>query len=269
MDLDGTLLNSDKHIDSELILYLKKIISKGIKVVLISGRHYEEMERYACEIGLGEETGYIVSCDGAYIRTGEGSILYQSELLTQQDILNFTDCCTRHSKVCFFDKNKDYVVGGGIETAAKKIFRTLKKNHRRVYLTKRQMRGENQNSFEKIVIRKKGGVSYDEYIKLKNFRKEYNIDYLSAGEVEIRSLSTGKLPAMQYIMKREEWKNEEIIVFGDDGNDIEMLSYFKNSYSMGNASERVKNSAHFVTDSNDRRGIYKALYVLFEKEYKE
>ena len=57
---------------------------------------------------------------------------------------------------------------------------------------------------------------------------------------------------------------DEIAVFGDDVNDLEMISYYKHSVAMGNGDARVKEKASFVTRSNDEDGIAFALEILSE-----
>ncbi len=56
---------------------------------------------------------------------------------------------------------------------------------------------------------------------------------------------------------------EEIAVFGDDLNDMEMLSHCPNSVAMGNAHPRIKEIAAHVTLSNDADGIAHALKSIF------
>jgi FMN hydrolase / 5-amino-6-(5-phospho-D-ribitylamino)uracil phosphatase len=48
---------------------------------------------------------------------------------------------------------------------------------------------------------------------------------------------------------------DEIIVFGDGGNDIEMLKMAKHSYAMENAPENVKQNAKFIAPSNEDQGV--------------
>lgn len=266
MDLDGTLLNKEKEIDPDLLLYLKGLMEQGIKLTLISGRHCSEMKRYASELGLTEENGYIVSCDGAYIMTGGGGMLYKSRLLTAQDVRNIFGNRIKHSKVCFYSAYKDYVIGNKAEIMLKRLCSVFRKETRRVYLEPGQLRGEYEEFIEKIVLRRKRKIAFDEYKKMRASNKGYNMDYLSSGEVEIRSSSTSKLKAMQFIMRQERLENKNVIVFGDEGNDIGMLSFFQNSFAMGNADERVKKSAGFITDRNDNGGIYKALKGLLKEE---
>ena len=58
---------------------------------------------------------------------------------------------------------------------------------------------------------------------------------------------------------------EECIAFGDGGNDIEMLEYCGIGVAMGNADDKVKSHADYVTTSVDEEGIeqaFKALHII-------
>ncbi|MCD7971941.1 MAG: Cof-type HAD-IIB family hydrolase [Candidatus Azobacteroides sp.] len=55
---------------------------------------------------------------------------------------------------------------------------------------------------------------------------------------------------------------EETLAFGDGGNDIDMLQHVGYGIAMGNAEEKVKKVADYVTDTVDKDGIYKALEYL-------
>ena len=57
---------------------------------------------------------------------------------------------------------------------------------------------------------------------------------------------------------------EEIAVFGDDMNDMEMMSAYSSSVAMGNGEEAVKQAAHFVTLSNDEDGVVYGLEHLLK-----
>jgi hydroxymethylpyrimidine pyrophosphatase-like HAD family hydrolase len=51
----------------------------------------------------------------------------------------------------------------------------------------------------------------------------------------------------------------QIMAFGDGENDMDMLEYAGIGVAMGNASDKVKAVADYVTDTVDNRGIEKAL----------
>ena len=58
-------------------------------------------------------------------------------------------------------------------------------------------------------------------------------------------------------------KREEVVCFGDNENDISMLSYAGLGIAMGNAEDVVKEQADHVTTTNDEDGVAVALENLF------
>ena len=54
-------------------------------------------------------------------------------------------------------------------------------------------------------------------------------------------------------------KQSEIVAFGDDLNDIDMLSFAGTSIATGNAFDEVKTAANHVCDTNDNDGVAKWL----------
>ena len=63
-------------------------------------------------------------------------------------------------------------------------------------------------------------------------------------------------------MKREKIDFEECVGFGDNNNDIEILSQPGISVAMGNSSEELKKRVDLVTDDINDDGIFKALLRL-------
>ena len=52
----------------------------------------------------------------------------------------------------------------------------------------------------------------------------------------------------------------ETMAFGDGGNDIPMLDHAALSIVMGNANDKVKEHADYVTDDVDKDGVWHALH---------
>lgn len=77
--------------------------------------------------------------------------------------------------------------------------------------------------------------------------------------IQITAKTATKYNAAERVRKHFGFLTEEIAVFGDDMNDIEMLRGYDNSVAMGNADEQVKAIAGFVTKSNDDDGIAYAI----------
>jgi len=88
--------------------------------------------------------------------------------------------------------------------------------------------------------------------------------YITDGgkSMQIISDRAGKWQAIQTILKKFGWTCEQIAVFGDDENDLEMLRACRHSVAMGNASDTVRQAAVYVTRTNDAGGIEYALSQL-------
>ena len=55
-------------------------------------------------------------------------------------------------------------------------------------------------------------------------------------------------------------KDDEVMIFGDQGNDMSMFENFDfKKIAMGNAIEAIKEKADFVTKTNDEAGIAYAI----------
>src|SRR5689334_5467567 len=75
IDLDGTLLGPDREISAENARAVRQLQSAGVQVVLASGRHYQNMRRYADTL---PGVHWIVSCQG-----GESADLTRNVILNR------------------------------------------------------------------------------------------------------------------------------------------------------------------------------------------
>ncbi|ETA78996.1 Cof-type HAD-IIB family hydrolase [Youngiibacter fragilis] len=73
--------------------------------------------------------------------------------------------------------------------------------------------------------------------------------------VDIMKKGINKGTAIAYLQERLGISPSETMVFGDNGNDIEMLGRAEYSYAMDNAIPRVKEAARFTAPSNNDDGV--------------
>lgn len=77
--------------------------------------------------------------------------------------------------------------------------------------------------------------------------------------IEICSDNSNKGVMLQRICEIKGIKENEVCVFGDGSNDIEMLKMFPLSFSVSNAKENIKECANFITSSNNEDGVLKGV----------
>lgn len=77
--------------------------------------------------------------------------------------------------------------------------------------------------------------------------------------VQIMQKSASKEEALQWVLHDIGVKAENVMVFGDDFNDLGLFQMCGFPIAMGNAIIELKNCAAHITDSNDNDGVAVAL----------
>ena len=90
-----------------------------------------------------------------------------------------------------------------------------------------------------------------------------NVYLTDQGKVlQITNRQASKFKSIDHLRCLLNLKPEEIAVFGDDWNDLEMLTRFPNGVGMGNADPKLLSQVRYQTQSNDKDGIAYALHTL-------
>lgn len=97
------------------------------------------------------------------------------------------------------------------------------------------------------------------YNTLKN-RNDIYVTSSLPGNMEINLKGINKAYALKRLCLNLKISSDEVMAFGDADNDLEMLEWAKWSFAMGNANEKVKKTAHFITEANTENGVAKAVH---------
>ena len=81
--------------------------------------------------------------------------------------------------------------------------------------------------------------------------------------LEIVNRAATKAQAIQFMENRLGVSADEVIAFGDNYNDLDMLRYAGYSVAMGNAPDDIKAQVRHITASNAEDGLAQALEELF------
>ena len=71
-----------------------------------------------------------------------------------------------------------------------------------------------------------------------------------------------KALGIEKIMQHSGIDKNDVVVFGDGLNDVEMLQYVQNSVAMGNGHPLAKAAAKYVVGHVDEDGLYEAMAML-------
>lgn len=258
-DLDGTLLDDKKVILPKTRKALEKCREEGIKLFISTGRaaHLDRMLLWDNETLSLFNGG--VYCNGGYVKTDglDEYALLPNEIVKeiiaqslQYDKLNIVLQLKEGKQAFRFPIDEKYHKAWGIE--GKKTY------------TLEQM--ENEDIIKMIIFYTNLmdseimiEQSFIQELKDKFYDKTSFYVMDKGTSVQIMKHLVSKFSGAEKIRKSLGLEKDEIAVFGDDTNDIEMLSGYPNGIAMGNAEEYVKRNAKYVTLDNNSEGIYHAL----------
>lgn len=259
-DLDGTLLDDKKTISSETIIRIKRMVKNGYRIILISGIHKYEMEKYIIDLCLKQYKGnYIVSCDGQYIHTPEGNLLMSGDFLTEKDVLILAKMF-QGSIIKFFTTDKQYYVKERTEVI-NSIYNFIYKyilSKPKIIVSTDQLRKPTIGSIEKV------NISLLRRNLNKYFVQHYNYHFCEEDKLDVKHSHVSKWHALNKIFLFENLKNSEIAYFGDSENDLLCFKNLKYTFAMGNAINLIKQNAAYVVGSNNKYGILEGLDIVEE-----
>lgn len=259
-DLDGTLLNSEKRVPDSAVEAIRSMREKGIKVYFASARSPrldQTLNWTDREFSLFDGGIY---CNGASVKMdGEMKSFYMDKGAVRE----ITQIVSKYENVhlSLHAPDEGYAFNFKIDASMNKTWG----------LETAKVKDIDEDAMETCI---KILVFYDhltdsavclpkeltdEFTKKLSSRTRFYIT--DAGKaVQFSDRDVSKLSSIKHVQKKLGLTDDEISVFGDDVNDLEMISYYKNSVAMGNGAKIVKAKAGFITKDNDEDGIAYAVY---------
>lgn len=282
-DMDGTLLTSDNKIAPKTFSKLIELQDKGIKLILASGRSYIRLLPDALKLRMNEHAGLMIDVNGTsiyHVKTAKRERIGQLERSFINEINHFFS---------FFTVELQYSQDDTIYTYLPDEIYTIKRNIRGEmrlpddypwmggmhgwlcdtrdgYPNQYMIRNlaDTPISCNKIsVVQEPAYMSFvRDTLKNHPIYDQYEYVFSDERKMEITNKNITKGNALDLIMEKQNFQNDEVVVFGDSENDISMFKNKTYSVAMGNALNYAKQQANFTTDSHNHEGIYNMLIRL-------
>ena len=256
IDLDDTLLTDDHEITIENSRAISKALEMGVAVCLVSGRSYSSIKRYIEYLKLSHLTG---SLNGACI------IEPFSDKLLHSFSIDKALGCEIIKRIEGHGVHINFYHGYRVVCKEKNQFSEL-------YRSTVGTEAEYVGVLSEYALSTEAGklLLLDKTEKLEEIRLELlecygdqiNMTYSKPDFLEIYRKDISKGQALKKIADFYGIGTDEIIAIGDGENDISMIQCAGMGVAMGNAPLKVKESADFVTYSNNESGVAHALNKL-------
>jgi Cof subfamily protein (haloacid dehalogenase superfamily) len=117
----------------------------------------------------------------------------------------------------------------------------------------------NDNSINKILIIENDFEKYNIIKEKFETSPQFEIATSQKGFIDINPAGASKGNALEILANHFDVKLHEIVVFGDQDNDVSMMKKAGISVAMANASKNAKQESNYITESNDNNGV--ALWI--------
>ncbi|MNB82223.1 putative phosphatase YwpJ [compost metagenome] len=243
LDLDGTLLNSEKTVSARSFEAVRDCYMRGMKIIFATARPPRAVKALLPEEFI--EWGSFIYYNGAYTQCRHTGIDHHDPIeasLTAEVLRYCLDC----------EPDLDISLEIMDVWLSHKIYpeETLLK----VIDRPQVMPVEELMKREATKILYSGKVNPKPLIE--KFGTRLNILVTDNGSlVQISSTAASKENALTRLCERLDIPLEHVAAFGDDYNDIGLFQICGWPVAMGNAVHELKSMSKEITDSNDRDGV--------------
>lgn len=256
IDLDGTALDSAGGVRPATRRAVKAAIGRGIEVIVVSGRHHAAVRPFHRELTLSTPA---ICCNGTYVYDFATRCVLAGNPLSREQARWMLDLCRRQGVHCLV--YADDVMA----------FEAVNSHMRRFQLWSETLPTELRPDlrlvvrFEPVIEAAlriwKFVVSHDDSEVLRRWRGEaeahggFNIETSWRNRIDVTRAGTTKGRRLIEWAATRGVAPEEILAFGDNQNDLSMLTAVGIGVAMGNAEETVKSAAAMVVGDNDSDAI--------------
>ena len=264
LDLDGTLLTDKKELTARTKAVISRTLSQGIVVLVATGRPW---------MGIPEELRnfpgmrYALTSNGARVIDTQEERVIEEHLLSPELALQALEICGKYDTL-----QEVYFDGQGYAPADKMA--VVERYHRNPSMCEymRKTRIPVDNIFKLVKEENRGldkvqALFADMEERTQAWRELREVSGLELVgslryNIEINTAGVNKGTGLVNLGKVLGIKREEIMAFGDGDNDIVMLKEAGIGVAMANAEDKVKETADYITLSNEEDGVAEAIEKL-------
>ena len=259
VDLDGTLLTSDKEITDRTLRVIGQAVKKGNMIVPVTGRPISGIPKSILE---RKEIEYAITSNGAVTYNLKENRIMDNMCLPMS-------ACKQIYQSLYCSASAFEVFVEGVAYEDEQTFQNLMRRYCNTmyfeYISRSRKIVSNVEDFlysgkvdEISVMFDKNSVAHT---AIHNIRKITGIQAVETVqcEFEIYNMSAGKGNALINLSEKLGFLQKEVVAIGDSNNDLDMMKKAGFSIAMENASKKVKKAADVVTSSNDRDGVAEAI----------
>ena len=262
LDLDGTLLTSDKRLSPGNRAALERAAARGIHIVPSTGRFYSGIPQVVRELPF---VRYVVAINGAQIYdAAEDKVLRRADispedadrLFQRMDQLPVLYDCYIDGWGCMDRRQYEQVESYIADPTVRRMILEL----RRPVDGLRDYVRRTGSSVQKTQMYFRSTAARD--AEMERFIRDFpdlSVTSSVSFNIEINAGNASKGEGLRFLCRHLGIDPENAMACGDGSNDISMLQAAGVGVAMANADQRLLAAADYVTDTNGNDGVARAV----------
>ena len=258
LDIDGTLLNSKKEVTKEVFDAIQSAKSKGVKVVLSTGRPLPGVKPLLKELKLDEDINYVVTFNGGLVQEITSQEVISNIEMKHDDFDYIYNELAKKHDIKIHINTPDSLVVPYQEIPKYSVHEATLNN-----IPVHCMDEQDINSditFCKVMLVDEPEKIEDIITKIpKEFHDKYTIVRSAPFFLEFLNKKVNKGSGLNSLCNKLGIDPSEVIAVGDEENDRHMIEFAGLGVAMGNARDSIKEIANHITETNDNHGVAKVI----------
>ncbi|MBO0477384.1 Cof-type HAD-IIB family hydrolase [Vagococcus sp. DIV0080] len=266
-DIDGTLLSSNGEVLASTKRAIEKLHQEDVLCCIASGRGPKSIQSLIGQLPMDAYVLY------------NGQICFSHEVgifenpFSHETLRRLAEFGDNENKQMIFGSRKEFYGSQSMQLGQRKLIKHLyhllpdqvSAKELEKWLKKWQILPQKENKFMSLPIFDRPVYQCvmlspeSEQERLEALFPDCKFTRSNPYSVDIIPQGGSKIVGIHKVLEHYELDVHEAIAFGDSWNDLEMLKGIGIGVAMGNAPDDVKEEADYVTETNDRDGIYQAL----------
>ncbi|WP_381414833.1 Cof-type HAD-IIB family hydrolase [Spiroplasma endosymbiont of Anurida maritima] len=265
-DIDGTLINSDRKIPQINIEAIKKAQDLGIIVTVATGRVAASLNYFANEININCK--YVIGGNGGSVLNFKTNEYLLNEISTLEDTRKVVKFLKEYKRPFYFAPEEENIAYLSSQQQIDRdtfMFKDFKGEVKVFDYTKDIL-------MRKVVIDCESEEEHNDVRRFVSTIPTLRAEVSGYGYIEILPKNVNKWNGIMHTLTALKLNDnihidpEEVLCFGDQMNDYEMIKESSHGYAMKNGNKDLLKVANGVTKyTNDEGGVGRHILEMIEK----
>ena len=269
INIDGTLLQSNGRLHKSTKEAIEYVQQKGIYVTLVTARTFLSAKKVAKALKL---PSLLVAHSGAYIANSEDKPIFVRRIQENitYDIVRFLEGFSCQIRLV----DEKFSLANRSKLNHNMLAKTVFSSGDPIFYSQQFVESLSDTILDDPVNPPKIEVYFedaddtvDAVTAIKGMFNEIDILHLNKLRIDILPTGVSKLNGLLYLGDYLRISKSEMVVIGDEIDDLEMIEAVGLGVAMGNAPIEVKKAADWITRSNNQQGVSYMVKEHFRKQH--